>query len=346
MRRDLTVTLVTPSPAQYYSGMLPGWMSGHYRPEEWHIDVRTLARRAGITIVQAALTEMNANERRVTCSDGRCLSYDWLSLDVGGENDSADFVACGPRLITIKPLSEFTASWQQVVIDNERKRDFRIAIIGGGAAGVELALAAKHALSTASPTADVILVTGRNGLLPQHNMALRRRVLSQLQRSGIPVIQQQAQGSRDGIMLEDGQCLSADRIILATGSRAPAWLSQSRLKLDPQGFVAVDAAHRSLSHPTVFAAGDVCARDDVRMPRSGVHAVRAGPVLAHNLLAVLDARDLIEYRPRRRTLYLLACGDRYGIASWGSWSAEGCWVWYWKRAIDRRFIARFRSTAT
>jgi pyruvate/2-oxoglutarate dehydrogenase complex dihydrolipoamide dehydrogenase (E3) component len=69
-----------------------------------------------------------------------------------------------------------------------------------------------------------------------------------------------------------------DGIIAATGARPFAWLGNTDLTPDEQGYVSVDASHRSLSHSEVFAAGDVCARHDMRVARSGVHAVFAGPV--------------------------------------------------------------------
>jgi len=75
-----------------------------------------------------------------------------------------------------------------------------------------------------------------------------------------------------------------------------------------------------------------------------VHAVHAGSALAHNLLATLAGGALQAYVPKRRSLYLLACGPRYAVASWGRWSAEGQWVWRWKDWMDRRFIQRFSTT--
>ena len=46
--------------------------------------------------------------------------------------------------------------------------------------------------------------------------------------------------------------------------------------------------------------------------------------------------------PKLRSLNLLACGNRSAIASWGGWSAQGWWAWYWKDHIDRQFIAKYR----
>jgi NADH dehydrogenase FAD-containing subunit len=150
-------------------------------------------------------------------------------------------------------------------------------------------------------------------------------------------------GTNEGVLLSDGTHLPADCVIAATGARAPGWLKQTALGLDESGYVAVDGQHRSCSHPNVFAAGDICARQDMSVGRSGVHAVHAGPVLSVNLLAALKGGATAHYKPHRRSLYLLACGPRYAIASWGRFSAEGQWVWRWKDWIDRRFIAEFKD---
>jgi NADH dehydrogenase FAD-containing subunit len=151
----------------------------------------------------------------------------------------------------------------------------------------------------------------------------------------------QAVGTQAGVVLSDGTSLPADRVLAATGARAPAWLKGSDLQLDMNGYVVVDGTYCSVSHRNVFAAGDVAARQDIAVARSGVHAVHAGPVLAANLLAALQGGAMQTYVPRRHSLYLLACGPRYAVASWGRWSAEGAWVWYWKDWIDRHFVLRF-----
>jgi hypothetical protein len=52
---------------------------------------------------------------------------------------------------------------------------------------------------------------------------------------------------------------------------------------------------------------------------------------------------LMPHRPQARTLNLLACGDRRAIASYGGWSAQGRWAWWWKDRIDRGFIARYAA---
>jgi Fe-S-cluster-containing hydrogenase component 2 len=69
------------------------------------------------------------------------------------------------------------------------------------------------------------------------------------------------------------------------------------------------------------------------------------PPLARNLRAVLAGVAPSPYIPQEKTLNLLACGEKYAIASWGNWSAQGRWVWWLKDRIDRSFIRKYRQPA-
>src|ERR1035437_7391 len=70
------VVLVTPNSHQNYSGMLPGWMAGHYSQAQCQIDLRTLAQKAGVRIVLDRIAGMDADRRCVGLPDGRHVEYD------------------------------------------------------------------------------------------------------------------------------------------------------------------------------------------------------------------------------------------------------------------------------
>lgn len=334
----IDAVLITPSPYQIYSGMLPGWIAGHYSLSECRIDLRPLAASAGARLIFAQVVEIDAQRCRISLSDGTHLDYDGLSLDVGSEADLSLLEVAGERLLPIKPLANFVQRWPAILNAASQQDHYRLVVVGGGAAGVELAFAAQYAFATQRcKQASVALVASEGGILPGHASGVKHRVRALLGQRGIMLYQAQAVGTLEGVALSNGQSLLADCIIAATGARPPAWLRNSGLALDEQGYVLVDAQHRSISHPNVFAAGDVCMRSDIQLAHSGVHAVFAGPVLAHNLIAAIDGRILKSYCPRKKSLYLLATGPKHAIASWGAFSAQGHWVWRWKDWIDRRF---------
>ena len=338
-RPDLRIMLISPGRWQYYSGMLPGWMAGRYHVSACRLDLAALAAKAGVEYVDDRVLELKATTRTVRCLSGAERSFDLASLDVGSDTLTGDLAGLGQRLLPVKPLPAFVQAWPQLLAAARARPGFRLVVTGGGAGGVELALAAAEALQHTA--AHVTLLTGRQGLLPGHAPRARSGARRALARWQVALEEQRATGQADGVALADGRWLPADAVLAATGAQAPAWLAGSGLALDAQGFVAVNAEHRSVSHPAVFAAGDVCSRQDVPLARSGVQAVRAGPVLAHNLLAALDGQPLKPYIPRRRSLYLLATGHGRAVLSWGSLGLEAAWVWRWKDAIDRRFMQRF-----
>lgn len=294
-------------------------------------------------MITASVTAMSADTRTLTLSDGQQMAYDLLSLDIGSETQTEGLLALGARLLPVKPLDDFFDLWPEIQKKAVRQKDYALVVIGGGAAGVELAFAAQFALKRAGAQAHVTLVVSPDGMLKGHHSSVRRRVLEYTRQAGIVLYQQAAVGLADGLQFADGHRIYADQVIAATGAKPLSWLRQSGLSLNAPGYILVDAQHRTQSHPEVFAVGDTCARTDVLMARSGVHAVKAGPVLADNLYAVLadSTAHLKAYRPRKSSLYLLACGPKYAIASWGRLSFEGHWVWRLKDWIDRGFIKRF-----
>jgi selenide,water dikinase len=128
-----------------------------------------------------------------------------------------------------------------------------------------------------------------------------------------------------------------------TGAAAPAWPRASGLQTDAAGFIAVDTHLQSLSHPGVFAAGDIASMQDTPRPKSGVYAVRQGPPLTENLRRALRGEPLVEYHPQARALALISAGDRYAVASYGPFALSGAWVWRWKDRIDSAFMQRYRA---
>jgi NADH dehydrogenase FAD-containing subunit len=205
---------------------------------------------------------------------------------------------------------------------------------------VELTLAARHRLQ-ALGGGSVTLIAG-GGLLPGHGAAVVHRVEAALAAAGVEVVPGFAAGVPEGLQVTgSGRLIAVDAVLAATGVRPPAWLATSGLALAADGFVAVGDGQRSISHAEVFAGGDVASRVDAPHGKSGVYAVRAGPVLSDNLRRTLAGEPLRPYRPQRRTLYLLATGPRRAIVSWGGFAAEGAWAWRWKDRIDRRFMRQY-----
>jgi pyridine nucleotide-disulfide oxidoreductase family protein len=337
-------TLVTPFARQMYSGMVPGLVAGHYAAQDCSIALAPLAAAAGVQLQLAAAVALDAAARRVSLSDGRVLDYELLSLDIGAQMDRDAIPGAREHALFVRPIEDFIARVGARPLLGARGN---LAVVGGGAAGVELAMALAWRLRQAGDDSRVSLVAGAAWPLPDFAPRVQRRALCALAALGVTLWPQRCVViEADHLRLTDGTCVACDLPLLAIGTSAPRWLAGSGLALDREGFIATGATLQSLSHAEVFAAGDVASRRDEPRPKSGVHAVRAGPPLAANLQRWLEGMPLLTHRPQTRALYLLSCGERRAIAAWGGWSAEGRWVWRWKDHIDRGFVARYTRPAT
>jgi selenide,water dikinase len=326
--------------------MLPGWMAGHYTLDQCTIALEPLARAAKVELALSAAVSLNAGERTVTLADGRVAEYDVLSIDTGSLFDRDAIPGAREHGLFLRPLEHFVQLYERLLV-LPTDRLLNLVVIGGGAAGFEAALAITHRFNGAGPErARVCLVTGDATVLPAFNPAVRERALEVLRRARVTVLNQRCiEVSSGQVQLDNGARLVCDVPLLALPTVAPGWLQGSGLALDANGFVSTTPTLQSASHAEVFAAGDVASRIDRELARSGVFAVRAGPALALNLRRHLAGGPLQPWQPKERSLYLLSCGGRRAIASWGQLSAQGRWAWAWKDWIDRRFVASFAQPA-
>lgn len=344
-------TLVSPHPHQVYSGMLPGWLAGHYRLRDCLIPVDALARRAGAIHRRASAIGFDPAAQRVFCSDGAAFDYDVLSIDTGAVADLNGLPGAAQHALTVRPIERFIQGCNSLVEHVRARPRTVITFVGGGAAGVELILALRRRLRrhVHEGRAVLQLISSGTSLLPGHPPGVGRRLEAQLAASGILYYPERSVAAfhAGGVMLHTGEQIESDFSVLATGAGAPPWPRRSGLATDADGFISVNGFLQSTSHGNVFAAGDVAGMVDHPRPKSGVYAVRAGAPLAENLLRSLAGEPLRRHVPQRRALYLVSTGGRHAIASWGPFSWQGRWVWRWKDRIDRAFVARFsRDAAT
>ncbi len=322
---------VTRGETQPYSGMASGWVAGEYPADACTLALAPLARAAQVHLHPGGATALDAAGRAVVLAGGECLQADVLSLGVGSVMRGAELPGVLHYALDVKALlargealPAAARAW---------------AVVGGGLAGVELALC----LRAVAP--DVSLLAEAPQLAPGAPMALARAVGRALRQANVRQVEGRAVAvTPEAVVLAGGGALPAQAVLWATGPAPHPLLAHCGLQLGSTGAVRVDASLQSTSHPGVFAAGD-CADLPAAVPKSGVYSVREAQVLLDNLMAALRGQALRPYRPQRRALALVNCGDGTALASWGSLAARGHLFRAWKHQLDTGFLQRLRQAA-
>jgi selenide, water dikinase len=354
----MRLTLISEASDTPYSGMLPGHVAGFYDREQCFIDLQALARFAGAKLIVDRVVGIDLEHQKIICADRPPVEFDLLSLDIGSIPTVPHLhtTNLSERNIPAKPIRYFLERWDRLLTEVQANppTSMRMAIVGGGVGGVELLLAMQHRLEALIDPLRTQLefhLIHRNGqLLPGHPAWVQWRIQQILMQRGahlhlnqnvidVDVI------DRDSCLLrcQSGFSVACDRIIWVTQAVAPAWVRASGLAVDAQGFIRVKDSLQSVSHPQVFASGDIAAMVNHPRPKAGVFAVRQGKPLFQNLRHTLLGEPLEAYIPQKRYLNLIGTADGSAIASRGCFAWESRLLWHWKDRLDRSFMQQFRE---
>lgn len=340
------LTCVSPYPIAAYSGMLPGVLAGQFERAAMEIDLATLCAAAGVRLIVATASGLDLAGRRVLLEGREPLPYDVVSLGVGSvpsyEGVRIDEAAA---LVAVKPMQTFIERLSSTIAASRpQRRPRHVAVVGGGAAGVELALCAPRFIAAVTGDTDTkyLLVTGgailegsRTPTAARARAALARRGVTVREMTGVVAV------GADHLAFDDGTSAAVDVAIWVTAAVAAPFLRATGLPVDVRGFLRTTQTLQSVENVHVFAVGDSGSIDGLDVAKAGVHAVRQGPVLWNNLQRILEGRPLVPYAPQHAFLKLLNTGDGSAIGEWRSWSFEGRLAGVLKTWIDTRFVERF-----
>ncbi len=331
--RGVRLTLIGREPHTPYSGMLPGLVRGDYGFDEAHIDLAPLAAASGARLILAEADGIDLTARAVRLAGRPAVPFDTLSLDVGG-------IPAMPEDggIPVKPIGQFLD--RLAALQAHLAPDARIAVVGAGAAGTELALALVRHFAR---RVQITLIASEAEPLAEAPTRVREVARGALADAGVGLVCGVRAGAltHGRLALSDGTSLRADAALWTTGVVGPGFLAASGLACDESGCVRVDRGLRSITHPFVFAAGDCAAMAGAARPKAGVWAVRAGAPLAANLRRAARGRAPRPWRPQSHALVILGLGDGRALAWRNGLAVSGRLVWRWKDWIDRRWMRMY-----
>jgi pyridine nucleotide-disulfide oxidoreductase family protein len=329
-----------------YSGMLPGFVAGFYDFSETHIDLPSLARFAGAEFCLDRATNIDFEKNQVILEKGSPIAFDYLAIDIGTTPVTSGILGAEKYTIPAKPVPVFLRGWREI-LENATNEKLTIAIIGGGAGGVELALNMQAHLQRIRGHREGLqfhLIHRGDRLLPNYPDRVSQRLEKILQERGILLyLEEMVNEVRSNLVLcESGLQLATDHTIRVTSAAAPEWIKLSGLAVNKNGFIRVNNFLQSISCPRVFATGDIASIENYPRPKAGVFAVRQGKPLLANLQNIILEKPLKPYYPQKNYLSLIGTGDKKAIAVRGALMWESSLLWWWKDAIDRDFMKQFQ----
>ena len=334
------LTLVTDVLMAPYSGMLPGYVEGHHSLEDMHINLLKLARFAGARLIKRAVSDIDFDKQNIVLDGGLNLHYDVLSLNNGAVPAPESIKGTALNGITVKPISHFLEKMPDA---SALRGDF--GVIGGGAAGCELAISLYHHYQLGAKNIALHLFSRSERVLPTAPKKASMRMQSALALHNITIHHRAnvEEITSDTVILEAGNKIPAAHIFVVTAARPASWISNLKLSHCEDGYISVRPTLQTVEYDNVFAAGDVASMVGEPREKAGVFAVRAGPYLAFNLRSYIEQTPLKSFSPQTRYLALIGLGGKDALALRGNFVAQGAFWWHLKNWIDRRFMQKFNN---
>ena len=335
------LTVISEDMRTPYSGMLPGLIRGEYTADESYIDLNQLTRWGRIDFICDKAVNIDPVSQEVILKNRPPVAYNVLSVNIGSTPPITDIEEAAEYAFPVKPIQQFLKSLQKLEKKNVAHPE--IVIAGAGAGGIETAISLHAYFEHKNNSASITLISDTDDILPGHGASVRRQIKEALVSKNITLrFKARAIANNEAeVTLHTGEKLTADFFVLATGAAAPNWLALTGLATNENGFLKINSSLQSRSHPDIFAAGDCAEFSNSPVAKSGVYAVRQGPLLAQNLRRAALGMPLLKWRPQKRTLAIITTGHKTAVASYGKLAFSGRWVWKWKDILDRRWMARY-----
>lgn len=321
---DVTVTLVDMDATHIWKPLLhevaTGSLDGHHDESSY----RMLAHKHHFDFLLGRVTRVDAEAGQITIApelddDGtvlveeRSITYDQLILSPGSSSNDFGTPGVAEHALTLDSRAQAERFHEQYIkqlhrvgaIDDESVK-LSVAIVGGGATGVELA-ADLHNVARrlqefgfrkfSRERLQVTVVEAGPVLLPQLPRRIGASVRAELQSIGVTVMTDTRVAAIESgaLVTSEDSRIAADITVWAAGIRAPAFLADSGLPCDRIGRVMVDSDLSVQGQERIFAMGDCChclMEDGQVVPPRAQSAHQMASIAAHNVLARRSGKSL------------------------------------------------------
>jgi len=324
--------------------------------------LRRLVARGGAQFCRAEVEGVDFNARRVRLDSGE-LAYDYLVVALGSTTNYFGNDAVRAHTLPLKQIEDAIAIRNRLVdmledaaIENDpakRRAMLTVAVVGGGATGVETAAACAALFRRIIPRdysnldareARVVLVEATPKLLGHMGAEIASIALAELRKMGVEVLLNvSAQSAGPGVLtLSGGRAIEAGTIVWATGVKAPEAVARMEAPHGPGGSLAVDEFLRAPGCAGVYAAGD--SAYIAGLPLLAAVAMQQGEAVARNIARAIEGRKPVAFRYRNYG-EVISLGPKAGAAEVRGTVINGLAGWFMWRVVHLARLTSFRNKA-
>ncbi len=330
----LRITLISDVYETPYSGMLPGFIENDYSLEDIQIDLYKICFHGNFRFINCKVNNIDGNKNLIYFKNRPPLSFDYLSINIGINNDTETIKNAEKFALKLKPISKINYS---EIISNLKGK--KLGIIGSGPAGVEISLALKKRYNDI----DITLFTGKRGLLGNYSNSSKNSILKKLNEANIKVIfkDEVVEIKKNKIVTKSSKIYLIDKPILSTNGVPPKWLKKTNLKLSQEGFIETNnKLQTNFNH--IFAAGDIISFSNKNLTKSGVYAVKSGLILSRNIRNFILNKSLINFSPQKHYLSIIGLSNGKALAYKYNLHLTSKFILSLKKYIDLNFVNKFK----
>lgn len=339
--KNAETLLISPNPFQYYSGMFSGFVEGIYHKDEIRINLERLTKRANIEWLEDAVTAIDPMQKKVLTATGQIFNYDAISFDIGSLTAGTDLQGVKEYAYRIKPNYHFVNTIEKV------RKEGKVVIVGGGAMGIEIALALK-AWRDKNGIKDPVTLINLGLLLENEADKLSEKIEKITVNKGIQVLTgiKVHKVERNEVWTSSEEKQSYDHLVWLAGPKAPGLFKASHLPVDQEGYLKVEETLQVKAFPSIFGAGEcICIDNPVnsRLATTSVNVVKQGNILYENIKGFFDTGIGQLFVPPKNELSFLSLGNKKACFLYNKFTYIGGFAWVLKNKIDKQFVRKYQS---
>ncbi|MDE8034126.1 NAD(P)/FAD-dependent oxidoreductase [Actinobacillus equuli subsp. equuli] len=284
------------------------------------LSYRAHAKNHGFEFQQGTLTAVSRDKKEVTLApiyneqnqllvEERHIAYDKLVIAIGSKSNDFNTKGVAENCIFLD-ASEQAKQFQKRMMElflqfsHSEDQDVKIAIVGGGATGIELSAelynAVKHLNSYGfgklnRASLKVTLVEAGSRLIPALTEKVSASALAELRKAGVDVRLNTmiTEAVEDGLITKDGNKIEANLMVWAAGIKAPEFVKEFGFETNRLNQIEIKDTLQTTVDDSVYVIGDCASltQDGKAIPPRAQAAHQMATQCGKNIVAALEGKE-------------------------------------------------------